>query len=267
MTVATTADHVAEFAFFIYVANLIPRFVLLALLGRKRIQLTATHQHVLAILFDFDGLIVDTENLYRQAWSRILREGSEWAFDELASGRREEEAVVLLRDHLLPEYADPAAALHAKRNHFQRLSSDRSSLHLLPGIVPLIEALRGVYRLHVVSNSDADTVQRYLELLDLASAFEGLTCWSQSTPAKPAPDLYLRAMRELALGTDQVIALEDSTSGLVAARAAKVPVVCVSDRPIVAEYCVLHRIRHLWDATELVGVSPDNWLNASTTLS
>lgn len=216
---------------------------------------------VQAVLFDFDGLIVDTETLYRRAWTRILREGSEDAFDRLAAGRREEDAVILMKDLLLPSFASPDAALAVKRSEFFRLSSDAAALVAMPHITELINQLRPRHTLHIVSNSEADSVTRFLKALNLNEDFQSSFCWSPAIPAKPEPHLYLLALATLGLEPSSVVALEDSRTGLEAAQAARVPVICISDRVNMVEFCHEKGIPRVDTAASLIGVPVDEWLD------
>ena len=166
------------------------------------------------MLFDFDGLIVDTESAYRLAWAPVLRPEHLGKFDEIASGRREEEVAHLMVPFLRTGVSGADHALTLKRLEFARLMADPRFMRPLPGIRELVGKLSPAHRLHVVSNSTCGSVDESLRLLSLREPFERLHCWAPDRRPKPAPDLYEAALESLGLPKSQVVALEDSRTGL-----------------------------------------------------
>lgn len=183
------------------------------------------------IVFDFDGLIVDTEwPEYRsiaecferhglsfppQRWVHVI--GSSWDVDWVA----ELEAALghpLDRD-----------ALHAERR--ERARAMRHPLTALPGVGALLESAQAAgLGLAVASSSPRRWVEPMLEELGLSHYFALTRCLDDVELAKPSPELYLSACAGLGVDPAATVALEDSANGVTAANAAGMRSVAVPNR-------------------------------------
>ena len=174
------------------------------------------------IIFDFDGLILDTESSLVQAWQEI--------YDEY-------DLTVPLAQwvKMLGQSADPPQAYEFLEAHLgeevnrEGLKQRRLALELeilrtedtLPGVRKLIQESKSEgLSLAIASSSEHAWVDEHLERLGLWPYFNVIICADDVQSTKPAPDLYLRAIQDLGLSPDEVIALEDSEHGVNAARAA-----------------------------------------------
>ena len=178
---------------------------------------------VRGLLFDFDGLLIDTETPGRRSWEEIYREhGHELPLDEWATkigtiGTPFDPAAHL--GELLGTELD-REALVARRRARHRELIDLEDLR--PGVDEYLATAkeRGL-RTAIVSSSDDWWIATRLEHLghghdwDLIVAANG-----DRERAKPRPDLYLDALERLAIRADEAIAFEDSPNGLRAAKAA-----------------------------------------------
>ena len=189
-----------------------------------------------ALIFDFDGLIMDTESPAVDGWKAIYSEyGQE--FPLLAWIR----AVVGVSDAQF----DAAAYLAAKSRKSLDLAALRSralayrlqvqsTLPALPGVNDYIKtAHRLGLRLAVASSSGRTRLEGYLRQLDLFDDFDAIICREDVVHIKPAPDLFLKAQSTLKLRSDELLALEDSQNGILAATRAGIRVVVVPN-PITA---------------------------------
>lgn len=173
-----------------------------------------------AIVFDFDGLICETEEplfrLWRQAYAEHGAEltlqdweacvGTHGGFDPVA--------------HLLGLAGGvDGGALHARvRRDYVREVSARTCC---PGVVEWIdEATSRGLALGIASSSDAQWVHGHLRRLHLEHRFAAVRTRSTDLPAKPAPDLYLATLAALEAPAHQALAVEDSPNGVRAAKAA-----------------------------------------------
>jgi HAD superfamily hydrolase (TIGR01509 family) len=181
------------------------------------------------LLFDFDGLLVDTETPSRLVWEELYREhGHElpqdrWAtligtigapFDPL--GHLEE---------LVGRRLDEQALTTRRRAREYELTDLEE---LRPGVEEYFaEAERLGLRTAVVSSSDDDWIERHLGRLRHLEGLDTIVAANGDTArAKPRPDLYLEALDRLELQPHQAIAFEDSPNGVAAAKAAGL--VCVA---------------------------------------
>jgi HAD superfamily hydrolase (TIGR01509 family) len=172
-----------------------------------------------AVLFDLDGTLVDSQDAETLALQRLARQlGAEISTSEvagLAAGRRMQEAIDMLCAHI--EVTPPVNALPRTRRLAEELLDGR--LRCIPGVDDALDRLD--YPKFVVSNSPVDMIQDRLSRTNLLQHFPGshFSAYEFQT-CKPAPDLYLSAIRALGLDKDAAIAVEDSMVGVQAALAA-----------------------------------------------
>jgi HAD superfamily hydrolase (TIGR01509 family) len=183
-------------------------------------------------VFDCDGVIVDTERLWLDIQRAIVAEHERPWDDGLPGrllGRPALDCGVILARHVGLGAADGPAMVADMDDRFATLIA-AGGLVALPGAAALIDALAArAVPLGVASNSRApDRHLAAVGLLDRFAAVVGLTGGLQP---KPAPDLYLEACRQLAVAPSECVAIEDSATGVAAARAAGLAVVGVPFLP------------------------------------
>jgi putative hydrolase of the HAD superfamily len=183
-----------------------------------------------ALIFDFDGLILDTESSIVDGWKEIY-----------AGYGQEFPLQVWIRDVVGTTNAtfNPAAhlaaltgqnldlpALHARveLNHLEVVSK----LAPLPGVVNYLAAARRLgLRLAVASSSSHNWVEGHLRRLGLLDNFEVILCREDVRQIKPDPELFLTTLEALKLQADEALVFEDSLNGVLAARRAGMRVVAV----------------------------------------
>jgi HAD superfamily hydrolase (TIGR01509 family) len=178
-----------------------------------------------ALIFDFDGLILDTESSLIEAYADVHAR-HHVPFDR----------AVFLRSVGHADYAfdpwhgfDKRADRVALESERRRRNQDRDqSLPILPGVVPLLDAAQAArLRLGVASNSSHAHVEGHLGRLGLLSRFEFLACREDAPSPKPEPDLYRLVLNHFGLKGTEAVAFEDSHTGTLAARRAGIWVVSV----------------------------------------
>jgi beta-phosphoglucomutase len=190
-----------------------------------------------AILFDFDGVIADTANHHIAAWQRTLCVMGWQVADEVAARSAE------IDDH---EFLADLFALRGieggkiedwvRRKQTITFRLLKEAPRLFPGVVELVKKLDGHARLAVVSGTWRENIQTVLEATGLAASFDSIVGKEDVASVKPAPDAYQLALKRLRLSTRSVVALEDSPSGLAAARAAGIRVIAVGHRRSFGEW-------------------------------
>lgn len=183
-------------------------------------NLPAPDRAIDAVVFDFDGTILDTETPYFYAWCEAYTEhGLELTVEEWAT---------CLGTH---GGFDPIEDLIAKGVTFDadelldRMRARKDELTdvdtLLPGIQEwILEAADLGLAIAVASSSSHEWVNGHLTRLALADRFGHVSCRREGVPAKPEPDLYLRACDALGVDPRRALAVEDSPNGVIAAKAA-----------------------------------------------
>ncbi len=182
-----------------------------------------------AIVFDFDGLIVDTESAIYVAWREIyLHHGHDLPL----------ETYVQCVGSTFGHY-DPMAALEELTGgpvkwdevlprKDERIRELQQGLGTLPGVRELLLAAdRAGIPCAVASSSQNSHVFSWLDRVGLRDAFSLIRTRDNVRQAKPSPDLFLAAAEGLSLAPGETLVLEDSANGLRAARAAGAPCVIV----------------------------------------
>ena len=186
-----------------------------------------------AVLFDFDGVLADTENVHVAAMERTLAlMGIQEPPDDCERAGEEDDAILLSEvfADLQIEGADVSGWVARK----QSLTLDllRDAPRLFPGVDRLVRALRGRARLAIVTGTARANVDAVLSAGGIADAFEVIVAKGDGRLPKPAPDLYQFALDRLGIGPAAAVAVEDSSQGIAAAVGARIRTVAVAhDRP------------------------------------
>lgn len=189
-----------------------------------------------AIIFDLDGLLVDTEPIHRRVFNALLArygvtdEISDEEFGRAFVGISQRDNWEYLRARFaLPAPVDVLTDEHTRL--YERLIADARNVALMPGARTLLETLsaRGI-PLAIASSSPRVQVETILRGLRLAPLFQTIVTGSDVAHLKPAPDIYLRACESLHTDPARAVALEDSASGARAAKTAGLRVIVVPNR-------------------------------------
>ncbi|UCG25053.1 MAG: HAD family phosphatase [Chloroflexota bacterium] len=185
-------------------------------------------RRIQCLIFDMDGLLVDSEPMARQAWEKVVEPYGLVLDEETYSrmvGLRLEETSYFLQARLdIP--AEPAELARQKEAHLAQLSID--GVPSMPGLDSLMDELQlrqipwGV----ATSNRRAFATQ-VLQQLGLWSTCKSLTTGQDVQHGKPAPDIYLLAAERMRVAPGFCLALEDSVPGARAARAAGMVTVAI----------------------------------------
>lgn len=179
-----------------------------------------------AIIFDFDGTILDTETTEFRRWESLYRQhGRELSLSDWQRGVGTWDAFdpwAGLPESVLAVRAQVQETLHAD------LMEDIQNQDLRLGVREVLEAVRPAgLRLALATSSDRPWVTRWLEQHGLLDLFEVMATRSDVARVKPDPELYLLAAQGLGLAPHECLAVEDSLNGATAAVAAGMPVVVV----------------------------------------
>ena len=183
-----------------------------------------------AVIFDMDGLLLDTEVLWDRAESELFRRhGDAWTFeDKLAVMGTSFDATARYYAERLGEPLERGAALVDEMRELMKVALGRQ-VDARPGAMELVERLRqiGTARIALASNSSRDIVDIALAAANLTDAFETIVTSDDVDHAKPAPDIYLLACERLGVAPSDALALEDTPTGIAAAKAAGLTCVAV----------------------------------------
>ena len=164
-------------------------------------------------------------------------------------GMSTREWTAYMRDEFGLDMSPSAIAAEVSRRLAERY---RARLPLLPGAVDAVRAASARWPLAVASSSPQDLIELVLELAGVRDDFTVVLSSERVPRGKPAPDVYLAALERLGTPAAEAAAVEDSTAGIQAARAAGMRVVAIPNRvyPPAPEALALADVV-LRDATEL----------------
>jgi HAD superfamily hydrolase (TIGR01509 family) len=200
-------------------------------------ETTSGVRPIAAVVFDMDGLLLDTERLSRRAW---LAGGADLGvtlpLEALSSiiGRRRPEVEAVFLAAMGEDF--PVAELyvrHAEHYHAQLRAANGEQLRK-PGVLALLDWLdvQGIPRAIATSTLAAGASEK-LSLAGLRERFPVVVTGEQVPRSKPSPDIFLEAARRLGVSPTDCVAFEDSDLGLEAALAAGMRAVAVPDlKPI-----------------------------------
>jgi HAD superfamily hydrolase (TIGR01509 family) len=182
-----------------------------------------------AVIFDMDGLLLDSEPLYRVTWQTAAAELGCLIDDDFYSqfvGRGTDEAELILLEHFGDALPLDEFRIRWKRDFDERLS--REPLPQKPGAIALLDRVdaRGIPKALATSTPRALALRC---LGDLHSRFSVFAFGDEVENSKPAPDLFLLAAARLGVEPDDCLVLEDSEAGVRAAHAAAMAVIMVPD--------------------------------------
>ncbi|MBU5480573.1 HAD family hydrolase [Blautia sp. MSJ-19] len=176
-----------------------------------------------AIIFDKDGVLINTEPLHYKCWREILKEdGIDLEYDIYKECIGATRAVLLdiLKEHYDKTYEDIDEVMNRMKD--KKLEFIKAEgFPMLDGIKDSIETLhRAGYHLAVASSSPRESIEMELDAIGIRKYFEDITSGLEVEHSKPAPDIFLCAMKKLHLTPAECLVVEDSTNGGKAAEAA-----------------------------------------------
>ena len=180
----------------------------------------------LALIFDMDGVIVHSNPLHRDAWIAYNRLNGLETTDEMLArmygGRNDQ----IIRDFFGADLTDQEVFDRgaAKEALYREMMGDRLEEMLVPGLRTFLDSYRGS-PLAIATNAEPENVNLVLDGAGLRPYFRAVVDGHQVSRPKPHPDVYLRAAQLLQIPPADCIVLEDSHTGIAAARAAGMRVI------------------------------------------
>lgn len=188
-------------------------------------------QHDIAVIFDMDGVIFDSERLVVETWMEVAKkygiEGIEAACEACVGINAQATEVKMKEiygeDFPYQEYKKEASALYHERY-------DDGRLPMKPGIKELLEFLeKNNIRAAVASSTRRAVVEQEIKDAGLMPFFKKIICGDMVSRSKPAPDIFLKAAEELEVDAHICYVIEDSYNGIRGAHAAGMHPIMVPD--------------------------------------
>jgi len=183
-----------------------------------------------AVVFDLDGVLLDTEELWDEARREIAEErGGRWRPDAQRAmmGMSSPEWSHYMHDVIaVPDPPDRIADEVVER----MTELYRRELPLVDGAVDAVRRIGSRWPLGIASSSNRPLIDLFLELTGTGGLFEATVSSEEVAAGKPAPDVYLEAAARLGVPPDSCAAIEDSENGIRSASSAGMRVVAIPNR-------------------------------------
>ncbi len=184
-----------------------------------------------AVIFDLDGIIIDTEVISYQMYKNIARQyGYEFTLDNYIqnySGR----TLVNNINRIIKEFDLPTTydeAMNYLLTHEN--STNDHGFELKEGVKELLEYLKdNNYKIILATSSMKERALNALKQHDIDQYFDDMVFGPEVEHAKPYPDIFLKAIEKAGVEVDEGLVLEDSESGIQAAYSGNIPVICIPD--------------------------------------
>ena len=185
---------------------------------------------IAAIVFDMDGVIVDTEQVWDEVREQLVADwGGRYspAAQRAMMGMSSGEWSRYMHDELGVSQAPEAINDEVVRRMLDRYRAD---LPLIDGAVEAVRNLSGSFPLAVASSSNRPLIDAVLSTADIAGCFAATVSSEEVPRGKPSPDVYLEAARRLGVAPGLCAAVEDSANGIRSAAAAGMHVIAYPNR-------------------------------------
>ena len=189
-----------------------------------------------ALIFDFDGLILDTETAEVEIWNDFYAQvGLTFTMDAYINAIGSNSPEDFHPAILLADREGEERSFEQIRQDFRKIAYLRcEQLEAMDGVVDLIKnAKTKGYFLAVGSSASYSWVQTHLNRLGLLNAFDVIVTFDDVENAKPAPDIFLKVLEKLDVSAENALVFEDSQNGVLAAHRAGIRAIAVPN-PITA---------------------------------
>ncbi|WP_310994299.1 HAD family hydrolase [Aequorivita marina] len=178
-----------------------------------------------AVLFDMDGVIVDTEPLHRKAYFKMFEEVNIDVDEALYDSYTGQATLPICRD--LCEHFNlseaPETLVKIKRKHFKYLFDNDTDFALIDGVYELIkDYYNNGLTLVLASSASMPNINRIFDRFDLNKYFKAKISGADLKASKPHPEIFVKAAQLAGEHVDNCMVIEDSTNGITAAKAANI---------------------------------------------
>jgi HAD superfamily hydrolase (TIGR01509 family) len=180
-----------------------------------------------AVVFDLDGVILDSEQLWDEVREQLAREhGGRWS-------DQSQRDMMGMSSTEWSRYMHDVVGLRESPEEINRRVVERllarytERLPLIDGAVDGVRRLAARWPLGLATSSNREVIDRVLDVSGLASLFRATVSSEEVAKGKPAPDVYLEAARRLGVEASRCAAIEDSSNGIRAGHAAEMRVIAI----------------------------------------
>jgi len=190
------------------------------------------------VIFDMDGLMLDTEKLFARFWCKAAADfGTDMRLDHVIqiqsmSGK---EAKARFKEMFGPDFNYEGVRL--RRIELMTAFINANGVEKKKGLDELLAYLKKEgYKLAVATATESGRAQKYLEQVGVFHYFDALVCSAMVAKGKPEPDIYLKAANAIGVSPEECIVLEDSCNGVLSAYRAGCKPIMIPDLSQPSEY-------------------------------
>ena len=176
-----------------------------------------------AVLFDMDGVIVDTEPLHRKAYFSMFNDVNIEVTEALYNSFTGQSTINICKElvHAFNLSETPEKLMQLKRKHFKYLFENDTSLNLLDGVLDLIKDYHSNgMTLVLASSASMVNIDRIFERFELNQYFVAKLSGADLQQSKPHPEIFIKAAEAAGFPKQHCMVIEDSTNGMKAANSA-----------------------------------------------
>ena len=188
-------------------------------------------ENIKAIIFDMDGVILDSESISDITWRKAAEEKGLTVNDEILNacrGSNKNDTIQTLKKYYGSDF-DSEAFLERTSILFHEIE-EKDGIPLLPYAKEILAYLKTRYRLALASSTRGPTVERQLRAAGVIDFFETRTTGEMVEHSKPNPEIYLMACKSIGMNPEDCAAIEDSLNGIRSAYAAGLKPIMVIDK-------------------------------------
>lgn len=189
------------------------------------------------VIFDLDGVIVDTAKYHYLSWKRLADELGipfDEAHNEKLKGVSRRDSLIALLGRV-PEEKQIEEWCGRKNEYYLELVSRINRSEMLPGALEMLEEIRNSSEWTQALASSSKNAKLVIDKLGIKDYFSAVVDGNDTKKTKPDPELFLVAAQRLGLTPDQVVVVEDAESGVEAARAGRMRVIGIGDPKILGK--------------------------------
>lgn len=187
--------------------------------------------NIKAIIFDMDGVILDSETISDITWKKAAEEKGLIADNEILNacrGTNKNDTITILKKYYGSDF-DSEAFLERTSQLFHEIE-EKDGIPLMPYAKEILEYLKPRYRLALASSTRGPTVERQLRTAGVIDFFETRITGEMVEHSKPNPEIYLMACKSIGVEPGDCAAIEDSLNGIKSAYAAGLKPIMVIDK-------------------------------------
>ena len=178
-----------------------------------------------AVIFDMDGVIIDSEPMHNKAYHDMFDEVGIDVTDELYESFTGQSTINICK-HLCDHFGlleTPEDLVAIKRKHYKRFFESNSELALIDGVFDLIkDYYTNGLKLVLASSASMTSIKQIFNRFDLNQYFIAKFSGGDLKQSKPHPEIFIKAANATGFSTGECMVIEDSTNGILAAKAANI---------------------------------------------